>query len=352
MSQALSALVHPEDHRPPRIHTPVDLDAPGKQTGYLSLPHSTNESAWGAIRVPVAVIANGTGPTILFTGGNHGDEYEGPIALMKLIRSLEAEQVQGRVIVLPAMNFPAVQAGTRLSPVDGENMNRIFPGDRDGSATRALADYVSTELVSRADAVVDIHAGGKTLNFVPSAVMHHLADEQLMRRTLAALRAFGAPYGMVLTELDAAGMLDTVVEEAGKIFISTELGGGGTVTTDSVAIADTGVWNLLKHFDVVHGEALSREARGLEPTRLLHVPDANSYVLAEEAGIYEVAADLGDRVRQGQCVGRIHFYETPWHKPAGVAAGRDGTIICRHHPGLVKPGDCLAVIGEDLNLDF
>ncbi|MDX1529607.1 MAG: succinylglutamate desuccinylase/aspartoacylase family protein, partial [Gammaproteobacteria bacterium] len=91
-----------------RISASVDYDKAGKQYGYLSIPHSRDDSAWGSLRMPIAVISNGDGPTVLFTGGNHGDEYEGPIAIMKLARELEAGAVEGRVILIPALNFPAV----------------------------------------------------------------------------------------------------------------------------------------------------------------------------------------------------------------------------------------------------
>ena len=68
--------------------------------------------------LPVAVIGNGEGPTVLFTGGNHGDEYQGPLALIKLANSLRADEVQGRVIIVPTMNQPAFAAARRTSPID------------------------------------------------------------------------------------------------------------------------------------------------------------------------------------------------------------------------------------------
>jgi hypothetical protein len=102
------------------ITTDVDYRRNGKQVGWLLLPHSVTRSAYGNIAIPVAVIRNGRGPTAFFMAGNHGDEYEGQIALVKLIRALEPDQIRGRVIVLPAANLPAAMAGTRVSPIDGE----------------------------------------------------------------------------------------------------------------------------------------------------------------------------------------------------------------------------------------
>ena len=72
-----------------RIAATIDLDGPGVQHGFLKVPHSTHDSAYGWIPVPITVAANGNGPSVLLVAGNHGDEYEGQIALMKLVRSLD-----------------------------------------------------------------------------------------------------------------------------------------------------------------------------------------------------------------------------------------------------------------------
>jgi N-alpha-acetyl-L-2,4-diaminobutyrate deacetylase len=89
-----------------QISTTVDYDRPGKQQGALRVPCSTNDSGWGNFLIPVTIVANGRGPTLLALGGTHGDEFEGPVALMKLARSLQPEQVNGRVIVIPCLNPP------------------------------------------------------------------------------------------------------------------------------------------------------------------------------------------------------------------------------------------------------
>ena len=59
-----------------KISANVDYEAPGKQVGWLNIPHSRDESGWGAMHMPISVIANGSGPTVVFTGGNHGDECQ------------------------------------------------------------------------------------------------------------------------------------------------------------------------------------------------------------------------------------------------------------------------------------
>lgn len=123
------------------INATVDFEADGVQHGYLKVPYSGDDSGWGAVMIPVAVVKNGAGPTALLTGGNHGDEYEGPIALWNLARELKPESIKGRVIMVPAMNYPAFRAGKRTSWIDGGNMNRVFPGQPDGTITEKIADY-------------------------------------------------------------------------------------------------------------------------------------------------------------------------------------------------------------------
>jgi len=117
----------------------VDFDAPGKQTGFLRIPHSVHRSAYGWIPVPIVVLNNGTGPTILLMAGNHGDEYEGQIALTRLARDLPSEEIRGRIIILTMANAPAAGAGLRTSPIDAGNLNRSFPGQVRGTPTQLIA---------------------------------------------------------------------------------------------------------------------------------------------------------------------------------------------------------------------
>jgi len=325
-----------------KITCDIDLDVDGKQHGGLTIPWSRDESSWGSIHLPVTVIRNGAGPTVLLTGANHGDEYEGPVALTKLRASLEHTDIQGRVIIIPALNLPAFRAGKRTSPIDGGNMNRAFPGDAHGSITEMIAHFVTTRFVTLADFVVDIHAGGRSMSLLPMSIIHDLPDRGQMDRTLAAMKAFGAPYGMVLTELDAAGMLDTVVEDMGKVFVSTELGGGASSTVESIAIAERGVMNILKHAGVVDGVPDIPQ-----PSRLIHTPHGGCFVASRSDGLFEICKELGETCDAGDVIARIHYLEDPERAPSVLIAERHGLIVCRHLPGLIGRGDCAAVLAED-----
>ena len=316
----------------------VDFDAEGVQHGHLKVPYSGDDSGWGAVMIPVTVIKNDVGPTVIFTGGNHGDEYEGPIALWWLSNELKSKDIRGRVIIVPAMNYPAFKAGKRTSSIDGGNMNRAFPGRPDGTITEIIADYFNRVLLPMADYVVDIHSGGKTLDFVPFACAHVLEDKHQQERCVAAMEAFNAPYSLMLLELDSAKMYDTAAEKMGKVFIGTELGGGGSASATTVAIAKRGISNLLKHAGISSGEP----ERG--PSISLVTPDHRSFVTSEHSGLLEMCVDLGSDVKNGEVIALVHDIERTGTQPVEYKATIDGVLVGRHYPSLTQPGDNLAVI--------
>ncbi|MFD2189467.1 N(2)-acetyl-L-2,4-diaminobutanoate deacetylase DoeB [Pistricoccus aurantiacus] len=327
--------------RPSPISTTVDFDRDGVQHGYLKLPISTDESAWGAVMIPVSVIKNGEGPTALLTGGNHGDEYEGITALLKLTTTLEAAQIQGRVIIVPMMNLPAARAGKRTSGLDQGNLNRSFPGNPDGSPTEQIADYFTRYLVPLSDVVLDLHSGGRTLDIIPFAASHRLDNADQQRQALEGAIAFGAPAAMMMFELDAAKLFDTAVESQGKIFVATELGGGGTSTPQSLAITERGIHNFLVHYGVMKGELQTPE----EPQTYIDMPDASCYVQSEHEGVLELTLALGEKVEAGQVIARVYDMTRCGVAPVEYHAQRDGLLVARRFPAQVKMGDTIAVIG-------
>ncbi|MGF7161191.1 N-alpha-acetyl-L-2,4-diaminobutyrate deacetylase [Rhodoligotrophos appendicifer] len=315
----------------------VDFEADGIQHGHLRLPYSRDDSAWGSVMIPICVIKRGAGPTALLTGANHGDEYEGPIALYDLAASVTPEQVSGRIIIVPAFNYPAFQAGTRTSPIDKGNMNRSFPGRPDGTVTEKIADYFQRYLLPMADIVLDFHSGGKTLDFVPFAAAHILPDKDQEAACMAAMTAFNAPYSMRMVEIDAVGMYDTAAEEMGKTFVTTELRGGGTSTARSAGVAKRGVRNLLIHAGILTGEIERSD------TVLLDMPDG-CFTFAQDDGMVEFCVDLGDPIQAGQMIARIHSTARTGVVSTPYLSSLTGILAGRHYPGLVKTGDCLAVV--------
>lgn len=333
--------------RSPLVCT-VDYDKPGKQFGYLGVPYSYNLGGWATLTMPIAVINNGPGRTALVMAGNHGDEYPGPIAILKLMRDLKPEQVRGRLILVPALNIPAVKAATRLSPLDGRNLNRSFPGRHDGSPTEQVAHYLTTELFPRADLVIDIHTGGRSVDFYPCAHMHLVPDREQRRQMVAGTLAWNSDFAFLYADIAGTGLLPVEAERQGKIVITTEMGGGETVDAHVHRLTQNGLRNVLIHFGILQGEKQTRESLGLPPTRWVQSLDREDYRFAPESGLYENMVDLGQEVVAGQRVGQIHFIERPDRTPVPVEAVSAGVLLATRAPTLVAQGDCVACIAHDV----
>lgn len=323
----------------------VELDRPGKQAGYVYFPHSPHDDAWGTVRVPIAVLSNGSGPTVLLEGGNHGDEYEGPIVLGELIRTLRADQVRGRLIIIPAINAPAVDAGRRTSPVDDKNMNRVFPGDHAGTLTDQIAAFVNDELIPRADAFLSLHSGGSSLNIVPSTIVMPSGDPAQFQRCLDAAAAFGAPMCVVMDNLGDRRLCVTAAMAAGLTCVSTEMAGGGLVNPEAAELCRAGTRRVLDLWGVL---ADARQAPAAAPERAYsEISGAQAYVIASEQGIFEPAARLGQAVRAGDLAGRIHFLTAPHKAPAELLFRDSGVVYAIRQFGRVQPGNtCMVVAGE------
>jgi predicted deacylase len=329
-----------------RIWTPIDYDADGKQSDCLRLPHSTDLSAYGWIPIPLVCIKNGAGPTALLVAGNHGDEYEGQIALCNLAREIEAHEVSGRLLILPALNFPAVAAGRRVSPLDDGNLNRMFPGDASGSPTEMIAHYVCEVLMTMADVVVDLHSGGRSLDYVASTLVRPGSTPDEHETLLRLMRLFGAPISFVSDGTGGGGLttLAAAAQQRGALALTTELGGGATLSKQGLSLAEAGLRRVLKDQGILRDVAVEPAS----PTRLMTVRGHTAFVYARDRGIFEPAADIGDEVVAGQIAARIHFPDLPTREPETVFFESAGLVACRRVPSLTQRGDCLFKVMADI----
>lgn len=331
-----------------RIWTPIDYEADGKQSDCLRLPHSSDLSAYGWIPIPLVSIKNGSGPTALLVAGNHGDEYEGQIALSNLAREIQAHQVSGRLLILPALNAPAVAAGRRVSPLDGGNLNRLFPGDATGSPTEMIANYVCDVLIPMADVVVDLHSGGRSLDYVASALVRPGRTMDEHETLLRLMRQFGAPISFVSDGTGGGGLttLAAAAQERGALALTTELGGGATLSLKGLSLAEAGLKRLLKDQGILRDVAVEPAS----PTRLMTVKGHSAFVYARDRGIFEPAADIGDEVVSGQIAGKIHFPDLPTREPETLFFESSGLVACRRVPSLTDRGDCLFKVMADIEV--
>jgi len=322
-----------------------NFDRDGKHTSWLEVSVGRGKQP---VRLPVTIVRKGAGPSVLFTGGNHGDEYEGPVALMKLARDLDADDlVGGTVVIMPMLNPPAIAAGTRTSPIDGKNLNRVFPGDPKGSPTERIAHLVTSEILPHVETVYDLHAGGRASVIIPSVMIHKLRSTRLMARTVAAMKAFRAPVGIVIKEFESDGMIDTTVEKLGKVFGCCELGGAGMLTPETVGVTETGIRNLMIHLGIMKGRLRAPTWQGRKQSIVLEALSYGQYVHAEAPGIYEPFVDLAAKVDKGQVIGQIHNPKAPGRSPAVCTAPATGIVFARHAFGLIARGQQVALIAEE-----
>ncbi|MSP82913.1 MAG: succinylglutamate desuccinylase [Alphaproteobacteria bacterium] len=325
-----------------RVWTDIDFERDGKQFGWLYLPHSVTRSGYGNLATAIAVIRNGRGPTALLMAGNHGDEYEGQVVLSRMIRELEPSAIHGRVIIVPTANVAAALAGVRTSPIDEGNLNRAFPGDPNATPTFAMAHYYDSVLFPMADAFIDVHSGGTSMDYLPFASICLSGDPTTDARAKSLLAAFGAPISIVWDAVDLR-MAEVAAAKRGVAAVSGEFGGGGTVARGGVAIVRSGIENALRHLGIL-------PANGAKPanSRLMEIPTNDFYVFCPEAGLFEPQAVLGDSVRSSDACGLIHFVDNPAREPVQVRFRADGLVVCRRHPARVERGDCLAHLARDV----
>ncbi|MEJ6477074.1 MAG: succinylglutamate desuccinylase/aspartoacylase family protein [Octadecabacter sp.] len=327
------------------ITAEVDFDADGKQTGYLRVPHSVHRSAYGWLPVPITVIQNGKGPTLVLMAGNHGDEYEGQIAISKLACDLAPADVRGRLILLPMLNFPAAQAGLRTSPIDDGNLNRLFPGDPKGSPSEMIAHYVEEVIMPMADYAIDLHSGGSSLFYPPTLLRgkgHSPEEEAALKRIQDA---FDLPYAWVFTS--GGGRASTArtamgaANRKGVVNVMAELGGAGVVTPDILKRTTRGLHRVLNALEILPGYV---------PDPMLGTRELNvrGSVYAYADGVFVPLKAIGDDVAEGETVGLIHHPQTPLHAPDEITSPHSGMVLCQRAMAPIQRGDAVYQIAADV----
>ncbi len=328
-----------------RLSADIDLLADGKATGFVRVPHSVHRSAYGWIPIPIVRIKNGDGPSVLLQAGTHGDEWEGQIGLGNLLRALEPKDIRGRLVILPSANFPAAMAGQRTSPIDEGNLNRLYPGDAEGTITQQIAYWIEHALLPGFDYSFDFHSGGSSLTYIPSALAPRHEDPARMQKVVGMLKAFGAPVSYIAAAPQGGGRTFTSASaRQGVISMGTELGGGGLVTPASLKVAEDGMRRVLAHIGLLQGPVPAAS-----PTRLTEIGGDDYYVYASDGGLFEPLVDLGAEVKAGQPAARIHFHHTPWREPDLLTFKRDGLVLCKRVPARCERGDCLFHLATDID---
>ncbi|MCU7370057.1 succinylglutamate desuccinylase/aspartoacylase family protein [Paucibacter sp. O1-1] len=321
------------------IHSEIDLAQEGKQIGYLRVPHSVHRSAYGWIPTPIASIRNGEGPKVLVMAGNHGDEYEGQIIVSRLIREIDAHHVRGQLILLPMSNYPAAAAGKRVSPIDQGNLNRLFPGNPNGTPTQMIADYIENQLMPGCRYVVDLHSGGSSLMYHGGCLLAIDPGNDEQRNALRELMSlFYVPHACLLEKGTPVASSSAAIRQGAIPFIS-ELAGAGMVSPDVLHRAWNGVLNFLGTIGALDSN-VSEPVVGHQ-MRFLRIEAQKHYVYAYDTGVFEPLVHLGDEVESGQPVALLHHPVTPGRDPTVVRSQGAGMVLCKRAPALTERGDCL-----------
>jgi predicted deacylase len=327
--------------------TKIDWESPGAR--FYSVPF-TYDGTWGRMRLPLYVACGARpGKTVVAIGGTHGDEYEGPVAFKNLVQRFDPATLrEGRLIVIPVLNVPAFYAARRESPIDGVNMNRAFPGNPKGTLTSRIAHFMTTEVLRRADIVIDIHSAGASMEIVRTMSFHEVTDPDLFRQFKETALLFGTPFAMIYTSGMGTGLLTEEAEAMGKITIGSELGYGASTDLWGVRWAYEGTLNVMRHNGLIDGDIVDVTPPGLDRQRLVSATDVDRWITAPVSGISEPLVALGELVRAGDPVSAIHDFERWDEPPVLVRADGDGYVLSRKFRAATQQGEVVMIIAHEV----
>lgn len=251
-------------------------------------------------RLPTWLI-NGSadGPTLVVTAGVHGAEYASIAAALDLGQSLDPKELRGQVIVVPVMNMPSFRARSiYVSPLDGKNLNRVFPGRALGTASEQVADWVYCNVISQAEYYVDLHGGDLIEALVPFTIFFRSGNDRVDQLSLEMAQVFGISY---LVRSETPGSTFCAAASAGIPSILAEAGGQGIWTPVDVALHTDGLRRLMRYLAMIPGGAPEPL-----PSTLL---ERFLWLRSEHEGFWYPGVAVGEEVRAGQELGRVTDYE-------------------------------------------
>jgi predicted deacylase len=286
-------------------------------------------SSYGvALGLPLLVV-NGTapGPVLCVDGGVHGDEYDGMEAVRRVVAELDPAALRGTVVGVPCMNTAAFEAASRVSGLDHANLNRIFPGDPDGSFSLRLAATFVEQVVPAIDALVDLHTGGTFGDIVPLTIVQGGFESLATPIGLAAGHQYvwkGGAWG---------GTARIAALEAGKPAITIEAG-GSTYRESIVDLHVGSVRNILRQLGMIDGDPVLRSS---------YTAVTGTFARSASGGFFLSHAGLGDSCAAGDLLGSIvdHY----GHTVEEVRAPGDGVVLWHRAVRTVRPGDEVVIFG-------
>jgi len=242
------------------------------------------------VLIPVTVVSGiKEGPTILVMAALHGNEVNGPEICFRLTNELKPEKISGNIIIVPIANPLAYNARTRSTPQDGKDLNRYFPGKRDGSLTEKLAYTLFNSLIKKSDFVIDIHSGSEHFRLVPFIKI--FADLDYFSYSKFFNIRFVKIRNTISKSLTGEAM------KKGVKSVCIEVGEGGRLETDLVEKIKEGILNFLKRKGVLEGE--------VHKTKTIQLYHEKRFY-SSKGGLLIPRVEVGQKVKKNSILGEIH----------------------------------------------
>jgi predicted deacylase len=326
----------------------VDLVSCGRRDYHVKFRHPTIHRE---VLTPLTVIVGPEAHSdrgLLAIGGTHGDEYEGPVAIRRLMQEIDTKDVKGRLILLPVLSVCAFEAGTRESPADGVNMNRAFPGSPDGTISSRVAHFVYTRLYPHVHVVQDVHAGGRVGRFSCFSSFHLWKDAEHRRSQERAARGYGTRF-VVIHHNNDPGLLTVSAEQLGKVCIGGEFGWGRAIMRSGVDHARAGILSAAVDHGLLQERDRYARATAVKEQVLLDASSAEAVSLATCSGHFEPRVELDQYVRRGDLLGYIHDFDRIDSAAEEVHAGMDGHVVFLAWEACISRGQLLSEIGTPIS---
>lgn len=233
----------------------VEAQRGHQSSGYLDVPPGIDAGTM----IPITVAhGNGDGPTLALIAGTHGYEYPGITALQRIRKSLDPGELNGTIIMVHIANVPSFLGRTiYYSPADGKNLNRVYPGDPEGSLSQRIAHTITQEVIEKADYLIDLHAGDGNESLRPYVYMPLTGEAELDAAARGLAMAFGLDHIVIeeapLRSIDDSLFTDQTALVRGIPAITTETGQMGSNDDYWVDMAEAGIWNVLRHLEMIPG---------------------------------------------------------------------------------------------------
>ena len=308
-----------------------------KALGVLKVPAGSD----AGYDIPVAVIHGARpGPVLAVASGAHGSEYASILAVERLIDAVNPAEVAGTLVLLPLINVPSFEKITpHVNPTDNKSMNRLYPGDPNGTQTDRASFVVTKEVVERCDHLIDLHGGDLDENLRPYSYWTVTGNQKQDELSRAMVLAFGLDHIIVSTDRPkdpkASRYLENTATTRGKASFTAEAGRSGPVVAGDVAALVNGSLGTMKHLKMLGGIARP-VARPVWLEKIVSVP-------AEREGVFHASVDRDAHVAKGAAIGVVTDYHN--RKLQDIVAAEAGIVLFIRALPSLKKGDTIVSIG-------